>query len=146
MTFRDILDLPVQDLCAEDCYLGLWITNPLTCRIEEVMEAWGFKYSSVLFTWVKTNAKSPGFFMGNGYGSRQNTERCYLGRRGEPARISASVRELIIEPRREHSRKPDCTMPRIERLAGDVQRIELFSRTDRKNWLQWGDQSGKWKL
>src|SRR5262249_15320404 len=42
------------------------------------------------------------------------TEFCWLGRRGKPKRLSLGVRELIIAPRREHSRKPHQVYARVE--------------------------------
>jgi hypothetical protein len=38
--------------------------------------------------------------------------------RGKPRRRGKDVRKLIVEPRREHSRKPDDVRERIERLVG----------------------------
>lgn len=143
MTDAEILALPVGDLCREDAFLFAWTTNPKTLWIEKLMEHWGFRFSGVAFTWVKTNLKGPGFHIGTGYGTRQNTERCYLGRRGNPERMSRSVRELIFAPVREHSRKPPEAMWRIERLAGSVPKVELFSRSKRPNWWYWGDEAGK---
>jgi N6-adenosine-specific RNA methylase IME4 len=71
--------------------------------------------------------------MGNGYGTRHNAEVCWLGRRGSPQRKSKAVRELIIAPRREHSRKPDEIYGRIEELC-DGPYVELFAR---QQWLGW---------
>jgi N6-adenosine-specific RNA methylase IME4 len=53
------------------------------------------------------------------------------------------VRQLIVAPKREHSRKPDEQYPALERLFGDVTRIELFARTTRAGWTAWGNQTGK---
>jgi N6-adenosine-specific RNA methylase IME4 len=89
--------------------------------------------------WVKTNKKKPGFFMGAGYTTRKNVEISWLGRRGNPRRLSKSVRELIIAPRREHSRKPDEVYGRIEQFCAGPY-VELFARQQRPGWLVWGDQ------
>ena len=43
--------------------------------------------------------------------------------KGHPQRLSRSVRQLIISPRREHSRKPDETYERIEASARSLPRI-----------------------
>ena len=77
-----------------------------------------------------------------GYWIRANTEPCLLATRGKPKRLNAGVRQGIIEPRREHSRKPDCVHERIERLvAGHY--LGLFARQTRPGWTAWGNEVGK---
>jgi hypothetical protein len=51
----------------------------------------------------------------------------------------ADVRQVIIEPRREHSRKPDCVHERIERLVAGPY-LELFARRERNGWTTWGNE------
>ena len=46
-----------------------------------------------------------------------------------------------MSPLREHSRKPDETYGRIERLFGDIPRIELFARNRREGWDVWGNEA-----
>jgi N6-adenosine-specific RNA methylase IME4 len=107
--------------------------------VKPVMEAWGFKFSGSAFAWAKLNKKSPSWFMGNGYGTRHNIEICWLGRRGQPKRLSKGVRELIVAPIREHSRKPDEQYERIAQMCGGP-RVELFARQRWPGWCSWGDQ------
>ena len=45
--------LPIADVAADDCALFLWATDPLLPRAFELMQAWGFKYKTVGFYWVK---------------------------------------------------------------------------------------------
>ena len=47
----------------------------------------------------------------------------------------------IEDKRREHSRKPEQTYERIERLV-DGPYLELFARKTNNNWDSWGDQVG----
>lgn len=82
------------------------------------------------------------WFMGLGYGTRKNTEDCWLFTRGNPKRLDAGVRELIVSPIREHSRKPDETYGRIERLFAGP-RCELFARNSRPGWSSWGNETKK---
>jgi N6-adenosine-specific RNA methylase IME4 len=81
-------------------------------------------------------------YMGLGYWTRANTEVCLLATRGKPKRLNAGVRQAIIAPRREHSRKPDCVHERIERLVAGPY-VELFARQRRQGWDVWGHQVGK---
>jgi N6-adenosine-specific RNA methylase IME4 len=80
--------------------------------------------------------------MGGGYGTRKNVEVCWLGRRGSPQRKSKGVRELIIAPRREHSRKPDEVDSRIEALC-DGPYLEMYARQRWPGWTCIGDEVGK---
>ena len=105
----------------------------------EVIKAWGFKYKTVAFTWVKEN-KSEGYFTGLGYWTRANPEMCLLATKGKPKRISKSVRQLVMDKRREHSRKPDRIRNDIVELCGDLPRIELFARQRVDGWDNWGNQ------
>lgn len=77
-----------------------------------------------------------------GYWTRANTEPCLLATRGRPKRLNADVRQGIIAPRREHSRKPDDIHARIERLVPGPY-LELFARTQRPGWTVWGNQTDK---
>jgi N6-adenosine-specific RNA methylase IME4 len=79
-----------------------------------------------------------------GYWTRANSEPCLLATRGKPKRVNADVRQGIVEPRREHSRKPDCVPGRIERLV-DGPYLELFARTQRQGWTVWGNQTDKFE-
>jgi N6-adenosine-specific RNA methylase IME4 len=58
-------------------------------------------------------------------------------------RKSAGVRQLLVEPLREHSRKPDRVSTDIVHLFGDVPRAELFARTKRPGWDCWGNETAK---
>ena len=80
--------------------------------------------------------------IGTGYWTRANAEYCLLATRGHPKRMSANVHQVIFEPTREHSRKPDCTRDRIVDLLGDLPRVELFARQTAPGWDSWGDQLG----
>ena len=79
--------------------------------------------------------------MGGGLTTRKNTETCYLGRRGKPARLAKDVREIILAPVREHSRKPDEVYDRIRYYCAGPY-LELFAREVRDGWDSWGDEIG----
>ena len=75
-----------------------------------------------------------------GYYTRSNNEICLLAIKGKPKRVSKSVHQVIYEPLREHSRKPDTTRTRIVELCGDLPRIELFARQKVDGWDHWGNE------
>lgn len=155
MTPAEIKSLPVQDYCAKSgCHLFLWTTGPTLPQALDTMKAWGFKYSGMGFVWVKLKAShnphqlrftptaSGDFHVGLGFTTRKNVEFCLLGRRGNCRRNAKDIRELIIAPRREHSRKPDETRERIERYT-DGPYLELFGRSSRPGWTILGDEVDK---
>jgi N6-adenosine-specific RNA methylase IME4 len=139
LPFETLAALPVRDLAADNCALFLWAVDPLLDKAFELMRAWGFEYKTVGFYWVKSNARSDGFFTGLGYWTRANPEQCLLGTRGKPRRLGKDVPKLVIEPRREHSRKPDQARERIERLVSGPY-LELFARETRAGWDCWGNE------
>ena len=108
-----------------------------------MIRAWGFEFKTVGFYWAKLNAKAKhgaDFFVGTGYWTRANPEQCLMATRGKPMRQAKDVRKLVIERRREHSRKPDCVRERIERLV-EGPYLELFARETKPGWDCWGDQA-----
>ena len=133
LSFEQLAALPVGDLAAPNCFLFLWIPLRSIVLVEPLMRAWGFNFSGAGFAWAKQNKSGVGWFMGTGYGTRHNIEICWLGRRGKPRRQLAGVRELIVAPVREHSRKPDEIYGRIEALCGGPY-VELFARQMRPGW------------
>ena len=147
LTIDEICALPVPDLCAPDCVLFMWTCWPVLQASFKVIEAWGFTYKTCGFSWMKADPyrlfadeKTP--FAGLGYWTRANTEPCLLATRGKPKRRAADVRQGIIAPRREHSRKPDEIHGRIERLI-DGPYLELFARAQRAGWSTWGNEVDK---
>lgn len=149
MAIEDIAALPVADLAADDCCLFLWISWPMLPDAMRLISAWGFEYKTCGFDWIKAHAgqldmlrDDSDVLMGMGYWTRANSEPCLLATRGKPKRLSAAVRQGIIEPRREHSRKPDCVHGRIQKLVAGPY-LELFARAPRTGWDVWGNQTDK---
>jgi len=133
LTLAEIKALPVAEIAAPNCVLFLWATWPCLLYALEVIAAWGFVYKTDGFLFVKLTKDGKRVRMGNGYWTRANTEPCLLATRGHPTRIHRDVYQVIAEPRRENSRKPDCTRQRIERLVAGPY-LELFARSPRRGW------------
>lgn len=145
MDTEQICRLPIEDIAAKDCVLFLWATFPKLEDAFMVMRAWGFKYKTVAFTWVKQNPKGVGFKFGLGYWTRGNPEIVLLGTRGRPKRVDNCVANLTISPVREHSRKPDEVREKIVQLMGDLPRIELFATSRLQGWDAVGKELGKYQ-
>lgn len=143
MTKKDIQNLPVADIAADNCVLFLWVTFPCLEEGLELIKKWGFEYKTCAFNWVKRNKKSDSWFWGLGYWTRSNSELCLLATKGHPQRVSKSVHQICDARVREHSRKPDEIRDKIVELCGDLPRIELFARTSSNGWDVWGNETDK---
>ncbi len=123
MSINNICNLPIKNISADNCILFLWITMPKLNEVQQVITAWGFKYKTVAFTWIKLNA-----------------ELVLLATRGKPKRISKSVSQIVMAKRGRHSIKPPVIRDKILELMGDLPRIELFARYKVKGWDAWGNE------
>ena len=138
LTIEQLKALPVADVADDDCLLAMWWVPTQPMEALALVEAWGFKFMTMKgFTWHKRtkNFKS---HIGMGTLTRANTEDCLFAKRGRPKRIDAAVRQFMDELKGEHSRKPRETRWRLERLLGDVPRLELFARERVPGWTSLG--------
>jgi len=133
--------LPVGRLPAMDAALFMWVVDSHVDQGIELAKAWGFGFKTIAFIWVKTAANGQPR-IGMGYWTRKSAEVCLMFTRGRPKRLDKGVREVIMAPRREHSRKPDEQYGLIERLVGGPY-VELFARQARPGWDCWGNQTDK---
>jgi N6-adenosine-specific RNA methylase IME4 len=107
MTLHAMADIDVAGVAADDCVLFMWATWPMLPQALELISAWGFKYKTCGFDWMKADVRQVDLFredadvqVGPGYWTRANTEPCLLATRGKPTRNNADVRMGIIEKRR----------------------------------------------
>jgi site-specific DNA-methyltransferase (adenine-specific) len=108
---------------------------------EKVIKAWGFDYKTFGFVWVKmTNNMSK--VRGDGIGNYtiQNAEYCLIGLKGKYWRNKTGVKQILLAPKQEHSKKPSEARERILELCGDLPRIELFARQHADGWDCWGNE------
>jgi N6-adenosine-specific RNA methylase IME4 len=146
LSLDQIKKFPALDYAAKDCALFLWVTDPMLPEGLELMNAWGFKFKTVAFNWIKLNkgglqktVEDNPFFTGMGYWTRANPELCLLGTRGKPSRLAKDVRRVLVTERQRHSSKPSEAYTRIERLV-DGPYLELFAREKRDGWDSFGNQ------
>ena len=162
MTLDQIAALPVASLAAPDCHLFFWTTGPFLQKAFAIINGYGFRYSSMAFVWIKLRRAydvtqltalptiEADFHLGTGHTTRKNAEFCILARRGSPKRHAKDVRELIVAPVREHSRKPEEFRDRVDRYVGRDQGraptvIELFARSQRPGWISWGNEINRFR-
>lgn len=141
MSTESICNIPVVEKAAKSAMLFMWATYPCLPDAFRLIEAWGFQYCTVAFTWVKLNPVDNGVFFGVGYYTKSNAEICLLARRGKAIKPAVdTVSQVIISPRMEHSRKPDEARRRIELMYPEHSRVELFARRKSPGWHVWGNQ------
>ena len=143
MTPADLAALPVSHLAAGDCALFMWATAPLLREAIDLMEAWGFAFKTA-GAWAKRGKADGAWGFGTGYLFRSAAEFYLLGTIGRPEICSRSVRNLIVAPIREHSRKPDQLHHDVERLFPGPY-AELFGRQQRPGWDVWGNQTDRFE-
>lgn len=156
----------VRACAADDALLFLWLPASLAAQDYHgrVMRAWGF-VPKTMVPWVKTRADGQGVAIGGGHYTRTAHEELAVGARGDRDVVlldtvgdghrlvlgsrgrgsilvtRRDVPGVIFAPRRAHSEKPDEQYDLVEKLLGDVPRIELFARRARPGWDAWGDEA-----
>jgi N6-adenosine-specific RNA methylase IME4 len=140
MSVEKLCALPVQDIAGEDCAMFFWVTSPMLPEALQIIKAWGFKFKTAAFVWLKKNKKADSFFFGLGFWTRGNVEICLLATRGRPKRQNRGISQLIVSPIEAHSKKPDVVRDKIVELMGDISRIELFARERAEGWDALGNE------
>ena len=156
MPVEEMCALPVAPIAAKNALLAMWVVGSHIPDAFQLAFAWGFPTCVTdLFYWAKQKLVQrdqidlftgdiPEPRMSMGYHSRKQLEPCLLFSRGKGLPVHAhDVRQLIVAPSIGHSRKPAAQYDRLERLYGDVKRIELFARNTRAGWDCWGNEVGK---
>ena len=140
MKTKEICELPVYNICLDNCALFMWVTMPFLEEGFNVINSWGFKYVTCAFVWVKQNRNGAGIFSGLGQWVNGNAELCLFARRGKLIRKNKNVKQIVLSPVGTHSKKPDEIKHRIINLLGDLPRIELFARHKTEGWDVWGNE------
>ncbi len=130
----------VKEARSKDSVLYLWATASQLPNAIELMASWNFHYRGVAFVWVKTRADG-GIISGQGVPPttvKPTTEFVLVGttcKNGRPVPVAdAGVGQVVLAPRGAHSQKPIEVHRRIERVHGDVSRLELFARRHEPGW------------
>jgi len=143
LTPETIKAIPVASICERDSVLLLWSTYPQLPVAMDVMVAWGYKYVTVLWTWIKLT-KTGKVFTGLGHYSRANPEVVLLGKRGKGVPVRRhDIKNVQHHERLAHSEKPDLFRDLNTKLFEPVSCVELFARKDAGSpWDYWGEGLG----
>ena len=125
---QTIKNCSVNELAANNCVLFMWATAPMLVDAIEVMESWGFDYTTQII-WGKDR-------IGTGYWFRNKHEILLVGIKGEvPAPAPGTQVNSIIEASvGRHSEKPEVFYEVIESYFPNVPKIELNARQRRIGW------------
>ena len=124
------IELPLM----ENAVVLLWTTHKFLPDAFEILKEWNLDYKATL-VWNKEK-------IGMGAWFRMQCEFCLVGIKGKPYWENTTYRDIIIEARREHSRKPDSFFEMIEKITMG-NRLEYFSREKREGWKVFGNDINK---
>jgi hypothetical protein len=145
---------------AKDSISAWWVYGPrrepyigprFAVALGQITRACGFTVTTELLTWIKVEEIGAGAFAGwvkpGGYGTgkttRKGVENMLGARHGAGLPVcDHGVDQRVFAVKGEHSEKPDEAYHRLERLYGDVRRLELFATKERPGWETWGHIEG----
>lgn len=119
---------------AENSICFLWTTHAFIFDAKSLLDNWGFTYKATI-VWDKEK-------IGMGAWLRMQCEFCLVGIKGKPMWNNTKYRDIIREPRREHSRKPDAFYEMVKEITIG-RRLEYFSREKREGWEVFGNDTQK---
>jgi len=139
MSVDEICNMPIKNITEDSASLFLWVTNPKIKLGFQVMDAWGFKYQTMI-TWVKIAKSKEVINNGMGFYFRGATEHILFGTKGKVS-IPTHLRlpNVIMAERSVHSKKPIEAYRLIECVT-EGEKIELFARMKRRGWDSWGNE------
>lgn len=148
-TFRLLMSTDLDMVMADDCLVGIWITNKpavreLVCGDGGILDTWGLKLEEE-WIWLKTTVNGEPLSAIDSLW-RKPYEVLLLGRK-RPSGLfapsqSAVKRRTIISVPDLHSRKP-CLKLLLEPMMSNVQSyraLEVFARHLVSGWWSWGNE------
>lgn len=160
MSIEEIKELPIQDICAENCAIVAWAVG---AKMDEFFEwqrhlsKFGFRYATQLFSWVKVSKEGKPRAL-PGYYTLSNVETAFLLVRGSMPVVTKGNKQVLLDELEEevwlaqcqkpHSAKPVEIRDRLDSIFGSViSKVELFSRQprklDEKFWINVGNEVGE---
>lgn len=133
MKLKQLKDLNISSITADDCILFMWTTGPQMSNAIELGVAWGFEYKTIAFVWDKM-MHNPGRY------TLSQTEFVLAFKKGKfpQPRGARNVRQMITVPRGKHSEKPLEVIDGITKMFPKQEKIELFARKNFNGWDNWG--------
>lgn len=145
MARGNIDELPINDITQDEAVCFMWVTTPLMPDGFKLMEAWGFKYKTMI-VWEKTG------LLGMGNWVRVQTEFILIGVKGKVKPFAHQERNIYKHKVGRHSQKPHFFRQLVEKMAAKsfehLEKLEMFARTregmfgdiEYEGWDVYGDQ------
>ena len=124
------INLPLM----EDAVVFLWTTHKFLPGAFDILRSWELDYKATL-VWNKEK-------IGMGAWFRMQCEFCLVGIKGKPYWNNTIYRDIMNEPRRQHSRKPDVFFDMVDKITLG-RKLEYFSREKREGWEVFGNDINK---
>lgn len=165
MTFQQLIDLPVQDIAAEDCILVFWSTAASLIDDLDIMAEWGFvtmrpreagrlrRDVLVDGQWHVADLPTQQAYrsmqvwdkikIALGYWFRDRHEFILIGARGNVVAPAPGTQDhsLFSEARGEHSAKPHSVAKMLHRLWPNIPKLEMFAREAHEGFELWGKEA-----
>ncbi|MCX9104034.1 MT-A70 family methyltransferase [Aeromonas veronii] len=142
-SLADMAALPVAKLADDHCLLVMWWVGSMPQEAIDLCKAWGFRLVNMNgFVWRKMTKRWLPHF-GMGFTTRAGSESALIGVRGKVSELikDRAVRAVIEAEVGKHSQKPNEFRVAIQKMCGDVPRIELFARESAAGWDCWGNEA-----
>lgn len=144
----DTMDVPgimelhryvTNELMNENHNVFMWTIEKYLPQTEQIMDLLGYKLHARMI-WDKGNGPAPAYTL------RFSHE--YLlwffkkGRIILPDKDKRGAYPTVMREnsKRRHSKKPECAYQMLETLFPQARKLELFARTERDGWDQWGNE------
>ena len=142
MSLDQLKSLPISEMTDKDAACFMWVTDSHLDEAIEIFKAWGFKYKTVAFNWIKTTNKG-NYCKNVAPWTMKSSEICLFGTKGAMAKYKQvnNIEALVFAERTKHSKKPEEVRKRIELLFGDIPRLEMFARQASEGWDVFGNEA-----
>lgn len=145
MSVDELAGLQVGDLAKPASHIYLWCPNALLAEGLHLLNAWGFTYKTNI-VWYKVRKDGGPDGRGVGFYFRNVTEMVLFGVKGNLRTLAPGRRQtnIIVERKREHSRKPP-TLHQIIEACSPGPYLEMFARERVGGWKHWGKEADSYE-
>lgn len=128
-----------NELMNEKHNVFMWTIDKYLPQTEEIMSLLGYKLHARLI-WDKGNGPAPAYTVRFAHEYLlwfYKKGNIILPDKDKRGAFSTVLRE---NSKRHHSQKPECVYQMLETLFPQAKKLELFARTERDGWDQWGNE------
>jgi site-specific DNA-methyltransferase (adenine-specific) len=141
MSLQELKNLSVKFISDDNAICFMWTTDTHLTHAIELLEAWGFKYKTIGFVWLKETSKGNPVNLIAPW-TNKCCEMCLLATKGVMHSYlqDKTISQLVKAQRTKHSEKPAVVAENIVKMFPQYNRIELFARDAKPGWDVWGNE------